>query len=199
MIPGEAIKKTVGIFIPIDEDKIDKIDSLSDVLGDMNGDEAKEFLATQCGMKMEMYFKEGSIADQGKELVNKGRSQINKLESILLSREGQKQEFRPSSGVTEVEDVRQLMKQIMAEGASIASIDNDYRVLGVSPLDVIKGDKDIDPATLRVMAQRMSADISRYRQARLELESEAPKDTPENDFSPASSAPMPGMNMRPGI
>lgn len=199
MMPGEAIKKAVGIFVPIDEDKIDRIDSLSDVLGDMNGDEVRQFLATQCGMKMEMYFKEGSVADQGKELVNKGRGQIGKLESILLSGQGQKQEFRPSSASVTADEVRQLMRQIMAEGASIASIDNDYKVLGVSPLDVIKGDRDIDPATLKVMAQRMNADIARYRQARIELEGEAPKDAPENDLSPASTAPMPGMNMRPGI
>lgn len=198
MMPGEALKRAVGIFVPVDENRIDRIDSLSDVLGEMKGDEVKEFLATQCGMKMEMYFKEGSIADQGKELVNKGQSQINTLEAILLSREGQKREFRPSSSVTP-ESVRFLVKQIMAEGASIASIDNDYRVLGVSPLDVIKGDRDIDPATLKVMAQRMNADITRYRQARIELEGETVKDQPDNDFSPAGSAPTPGMKMRPGL
>lgn len=178
---GDSIKKVVGVFVPTDD-----IDNLS-------GDDLRTRLQEFSEMKMEMFFKEPSTADKGKAVVEQARSQINSFESILLNIGGDKKEFR-SAPAPGQEEIRALIERLRAEGLSLSEISKDYSIFGKSPLD-----KDIDPATMRVMAQRMNEDVARYRQARMELEGEGMKEAPDNDLSPASAAPIPGMNMRPGI
>jgi len=185
MMPGDSIKKMIGFVIP--EEEIGELDSLT-------GDALKEKLQEFSGMRMEMFFKGPSVSDQGKAAVNKAHDQINSLESILVNIGGRKQELRPQE-TPGIEEIRKLVDRLRSEGLSIYEISKDYAVFGKSPFD-----NDIDPATLKVMADRMSADVVRYRQARMEFEGEGPgKDAPDNDLSPAGASPVPGMNMRPGV
>lgn len=189
MIPGEAVKKMVGLFIP--DENLENLEAIDNLTGDELRNKLHEF----SNMRMEMFFKGPSAADKGKSIVNEISGQVASLESILVNIGGAKQELRPSESSPDINEVRQLVDKLRNEGLSIAQIDKDYAVFGKSPLD-----KDIDPATLKVMVQRMREDFARYRQIRTELEGEAPdrSDAPDNGLSPASTAPIPGMNMRPG-
>lgn len=183
---SDTIKKVVGVFVP--EEEMAEIDSLT-------GDDLRNKLKEFSDMRMEMFFGSASEPDRGKAVVQQAQSQINSLQSIMMDIGGKKQEFRPSAGDTPVmENIRQLVQQLREEGLSIAQIDQSYTVFGKKPLD-----EDIDPATLKVMAQRMAADLARYRQARMELAAqEGPdKDAPDNGLAPDGASPVPGMNMRP--
>lgn len=183
---SDTIKKVVGVFVP--EEEMAEIDSLT-------GDELRSKLKEFSDMRMEMFFGSASEPDRSKAVVQQAQSQISSLQSIMMDIGGQKQEFRPSTGDTPaMEKIRQLVQQLREEGLSVAQIDKNYTVFGKTPLD-----DDIDPATLKVMVQRMAADVARYRQVRMELAAqEGPdKDAPDNGLAPDGTSPVPGMNMRP--